>query len=61
MHMPSVQAPSSAVTCCISAAKDKRSFVSSYRRDAARLAAAEAVLHEFLHAFENQSNRCAPV
>ena len=35
--------------------------MSSYRSDATRLAAAAAVVHEFLHAFENLSNQYAPV
>jgi len=49
------------VTCYISAAKERRPFESSYRSGATRVAAAAAVVHEFLHAFENMSNRCAPV
>jgi hypothetical protein len=35
--------------------------VSSYSSDATRLAAAAAVVHEFLHEFENLSNQYAPV
>ena len=50
-----------AVTRCPSAAKEERPFVSSYRSYATRLAGAVAVVHEFLHAFENLSNQRAPV
>jgi hypothetical protein len=32
-----------------------------YRSDTPRLTTAAAVLHEFLHGFDNPSNNCAPV
>jgi len=45
----------------MSAVKERQPFVSSYRSGATRLAAVAAVVHEFLHAFENLSNERAPL
>ncbi len=49
------------VTGCISAVKEEMPFASIYRSDATRRPRPTAVVHEFLHAFENLSNQHVPV
>ena len=49
------------VTGCPSAVKNERAFVSSYGSYATRMGGVVAVVHEFLHAFENLSNQRALV